>query len=424
MLGSRRIYSVSELTSLLKTTIEQQFANVTIEGEISNLRLYNSGHLYFTIKDSNAVISAVLFANRHGRLAFQPQDGMKVEASGSVSVYPPRGNYQLICEDLQPAGEGALLKMLAERKRRLAAEGLFDSERKQPLPPFPQRVAVVTSPNGAAIRDIIRVTGRRDAGLNLVILPTLVQGAEAGAQIAAQIARADRFQLGEVIIVARGGGSLEDLLPFSDEVVLRAIAAAQTPIISAVGHETDVPLCDLVADLRAATPSEAAERVSYDRVQLQRQVLGLGHEIVARFLERYRFVRLRLQQLDPARLAQDIYTSLQLARLRLENALEQSRTDIQRSLADLRHRLELAASTISAASPQATLQRGYAIVTHAGGLLTDAAQAQPDEPLKIRFAASLLHAHTLSNDNYRQTIEPTTEIETIFEKHKEENRNG
>ena len=418
--SARKVYSVSELTNLLKTAIEQQFGAITIAGEISNMRLYSSGHLYFTLKDRNAIISAVLFANRRSWLNFQPQDGMYVEASGNLSLYAPRGTYQLICEDLQLAGEGEILKMLAERKRRLEGEGLFDTERKRPLPRFPRQVAVVTSPNGAVIRDIIRVIGRRDTSLNIVILPTLVQGNEAGKNIAARIRQADHFRLGDVIIVARGGGSLEDLLPFSEEGVLRAIAASGLPVISAVGHETDVPLCDLVADLRAATPSEAAERVSSDQAQLRRTILGLGHEIIARFLERYRRLRRQLQQLTPQLLAQYVNTSLQLARLRLESAVEQLNGDVRHSLDEVRHRLELSVATIRAASPWATLQRGYAIVRGEGDrLLTDAFQARPNEPLTIHFAASLLRARSLTSD-YKQTID--TKTETEFKE--DDNHNG
>ena len=218
------LFSVAQITRLIKGTLEERFPLVREEGEISNFRPSSTGHYYFTLKDSEAVISAVMLKGRINLLGFKPEDGQKVIAPGRVSVYPQRGTYQILCDSLELAGEGALLALLEERKKRLAREGLFDEARKKPLPLFPARIAVVTSPTGAALRDILNILQRRNAGTNLVILPTPVQGEGAGEKIAKQIERANLYALGDVIIVGRGGGSIEDLLPFSEEVVVRAVA--------------------------------------------------------------------------------------------------------------------------------------------------------------------------------------------------------
>ena len=254
-----KTYSVYEITAQIKAILEKGFGNVSVEGEISNFRPSSAGHLYFTLKDEKASIQAVMFKGRSRYLSFIPKDGMTVKAEGSISVYEQRGSYQIIIEDMSLAGEGNILKMLEERKRRLAAEGLFDTERKKKLPLFPNRIAVITSPTGAAVRDIINVIKRRNEKTGIVILPAVVQGDEAAPVLIRQLKIADEKKLGDVIIIGRGGGSLEDLLPFSDEGLVRAIADCKTPIISAVGHEIDWALSDFAADMRAPTPSAAAE---------------------------------------------------------------------------------------------------------------------------------------------------------------------
>ena len=256
------ILSVSQLTSRIKDMLEGRFSRITLEGEISNLKPASTGHLYFYLKDEHAVISAVMFKGRMRGLSFTPTDGTLVRANGSISVYAPRGNYQIVVESMELAGTGNILLMLEERKRRLAAEGLFDQDRKRPLPSFPQRVAVVTSPTGAALRDILQIMGRRNPKISVTVLPCQVQGADAAPAIARMIAVANAYKLADVLIVGRGGGSLEDLLPFSEEVVVRAVAESQIPVVSAVGHEIDWALSDLAADMRAPTPSAAAELVS------------------------------------------------------------------------------------------------------------------------------------------------------------------
>ncbi len=389
-----RRFKVSEITELIRMALESQFYDITVEGEISNFRPSSTGHYYFTLKDNEAVISAVMFRNRLSALSFTPADGQMVVASGNVSVYAKRGSYQIIVERMEKSGEGDLLAMLEERKRRLAAEGLFDAQRKRTLPPFPTSVAVVTSPTGAALQDILNVTRRRNAGINIVILPAPVQGEEAAAKIARQIERANWYRLAEVIIVARGGGSLEDLLPFSDELVVRAIAASRIPVISAVGHEIDVSLADLAADLRAPTPSAAAELVSAKRDELLEEVrtleLSMGRAM-RRWVER---VQLLLKGFTPENLERNFRIIVQPFLLGLDDAKEGLLRALSQRLADSRHRIELLSSELAASSPLEILKRGYAVVTdrESGSLITSAAQTAQGKSIRVRLHAGRLEA--------------------------------
>ena len=303
-----------------------------------------------------------MFRNKLQKLNFLPQDGMKVIAGGEISVYPQRGSYQLICETLERSGEGDILAMLEERKKRLAAEGLFDASRKKPLPLFPRRVAVVTSPTGAAIRDILQVLRRRNAGIDIVILPTPVQGEEADTYIAAQIQRANRYNLGDVIIVGRGGGSLEDLLPFSSEAVVRAIAESKIPVISAVGHEIDTSLSDFAADIRAPTPSAAAEIVSRGREELLHRVVSLKEALLGEMKHRIEKIHMVLQQFTPETLERNIKNLLQPYYFRLDDAKEWVLLGFRRMIDEARHRFELSLSQVQAHSPLETLKKGYSIV--------------------------------------------------------------
>ncbi len=382
-----RPYKVSEITSLIKSTLEGSFPAVSVEGEISNFRPSSTGHLYFTLKDRDAMLQAVMFRNRALSLGFAPEDGMLVVARGSISVYARRGSYQIICESLDLAGQGEILVMLEERKRRLAMEGLFDSERKKPIPLLPSSIAVVTSPTGAAIRDILNVIGRRNSGVDVVILPAPVQGDEAAPIIARQIRTADRFRLGDVIIVSRGGGSLEDLLPFSDEEVVRAVAACETPVISAVGHEIDIALTDLAADLRAPTPSAAAEIVSARRDELRMRILELGRSIGRTFTDRVERARLLLRQFTPDALERSFRIIVQPLLLRLDDAKESVLDAMERRVTESRHRLSLAAQALEACSPFEVLKRGYAMVYRPedGRIITAPEAVQVDERISVRF---------------------------------------
>ncbi len=383
-----KVFQVSEITELIKGVLEDGFSGVVVEGEISNWRPAGSGHVYFTLKDRQAMLQAVLFRGRASRLDFAPADGMLVRAEGSLSVYAARGQYQLVCENLVRAGQGDILALLEERKRRLAAEGLFDPERKRPLPRFPETVAVVTSPTGAAIRDILNVLGRRNAGIRVIVLPAAVQGADAPAEISRQIRTANRYRMAEVLIVGRGGGSLEDLLAFSDEEVVRAVAESGIPVISAVGHEIDWALTDFAADLRAPTPSAAAELVSESRGRLAETAASLGSaltEEVRRRLERTRAV---ISQFDPESLELRFRRVLQPRLQRFDDLKEDLVLGMRDSLVRSRHRFDLASLSLNSASPQAVLERGYAVVRRAdtGKAVRDSRELCPRDRVTLQFA--------------------------------------
>jgi exodeoxyribonuclease VII large subunit len=257
----RRVWSVSELSARIRGELESTFAEVWVEGEVSNGRVWNTGHLYFTLKDARAQIKGVMFRSTLRYLKFKVEDGLDVIARGKVSVYEPKGEYQFVCEHMEPRGLGPLQLAFDQLKKKLAAEGLFDAARKRPLPALPRRIGVVTSADGAALRDIVRVLRRRHPNAHVVIAPSRVQGQGSAGEIVRALRQITRVEGVDVVIVGRGGGSLEDLWAFNDEVVARAIAAAPVPVISAVGHETDFTIADFVADLRAPTPSAAAEMV-------------------------------------------------------------------------------------------------------------------------------------------------------------------
>jgi exodeoxyribonuclease VII large subunit len=389
-----RIYTVSEITQLIKGTLEESYPRIAVQGEISNFRPSGAGHWYFSLKDNDSMISLVMFRTRAEAVRFAPADGMLVKAVGGISVYARRGNYQLICDSLAQAGAGDILAALEELKRRLAAEGLFDLDRKRPLPLYPSRVAVVTSPTGAAVRDILRVLRRRSAGIDVVIVPTLVQGDGADRQIARAIAAAVRWRLGDVIIVGRGGGSLEDLLPFSSEVVVRAIASCPIPVISAVGHETDVSLSDLAADVRAPTPSAAAEMVAASREDLLARVRAARSSLESGLSQRVQRVRLLLDQFTPANLERNVRFLLQPFAQRLDDTRDELSRLVRQSVTSQRHRYELAARELASYSPLAILGRGYAVVTHdrSHHVLLSTDSVQRGDTVSVRLARGGLRA--------------------------------
>jgi exodeoxyribonuclease VII large subunit len=386
MAGEQK-FTVSEITDLIRRKLEAAFPRVLVEGEISNCRPASSGHLYFTLKDGGAVIQAVMFRAKQRGLGFEPRDGMLVRVRGNVSVYPQRGNYQIICEEMELAGTGDILAMLEERKRKLAAEGLFDEDRKRPIPRLPGTVGVVSSPTGAAVRDILNVLGRRAAGARVVILPTLVQGAGAAEGIAARIAQASRWGLADVLIVGRGGGALEDLLPFSEEAVVRAVAASGIPVISAVGHETDWALSDFAADLRAPTPSAAAELVSENREEALLRVRELGGELGRIVRNRIERIRLLAKPFSLEDLEYRFRGILQPRLLRFDDAKEELIGALRDRTGELRRRLELVRAGLEAASPLAILERGFSVTTNrlTGKLLRRAGEVKAGDPLSIRL---------------------------------------
>ena len=294
----RRILTVSELTTEVRTLLEDRFFEIWVEGELSNCRVWNTGHLYFTLKDANAQIKGVMFRSSLRLLRFKPQDGLRVVARGRISVYDPKGEYQIVCEHLEPEGLGALQLAFDQLKQRLAAEGLFDQARKRPLPALPRKIGIVTSLDGAAVRDIINVLRRRYANAHLVIRPTRVQGDGAALDIARGLRAIAKVKGVDVILVGRGGGSIEDLWSFNQEVVARAIAGSPVPVISAVGHETDVTIADFVADLRAPTPSAAAEMVVARKDEFVARIDRLVRGVQAAMSMRTHRLESKLRALD------------------------------------------------------------------------------------------------------------------------------
>ncbi|HEY9054799.1 MAG TPA: exodeoxyribonuclease VII large subunit, partial [Rectinemataceae bacterium] len=356
------ILSVSALTRLIKGNLEASFPSVTVEGEISGYKLASSGHLYFSLKDRDALIQAVMFKYRASFLDFSPMDGQKVVARGGLSLYPARGQYQLIVQSMRASGLGDILAMIEERKKRLAAEGLFDSERKRPLPRRPSKVGVVTSPTGAAVRDILNVLSRRNSGIDILILPAAVQGAGAAETIAARIRQANAMGGIDVLIVGRGGGSPEDLLAFSDEEVVRAIASSSIPVISAVGHEIDWALSDYAADLRAPTPSAAAEMVAESSLALRKEVDLHERTLATSVLARLDYVRTGIEIFS----REDVEVRFQRLFMPLSRRFDEARECLASAAASAllqrEHRIELATASLELANPQSVLERGYSIV--------------------------------------------------------------
>lgn len=380
------IYSVSELTTSIKEVLEAGFSWIAVEGEVSNFRPSARGHMYFSLKDDQAVLSCVMFRGNLQHVDFTPQDGDVLEVQGSVGVYPPRGNYQLIVRSMTRAGTGRILALLEERKRQFAEEGLF--HRKRPLPRLPRRVAVVTSSTGAAIRDILQVIRRRAAPLDTRIIPATVQGATAADEVSRGIRYADRHGVADVIIVARGGGSLEDLLPFSDERVIRAIAESETPVISAVGHEVDWALSDFAADYRAPTPSAAAEIVSEGASEVIGRIERAGTSLVRDFLTRLSTLRGRRDRVSEAELRYRFRNLLQPWYQRFDEAHQSIQDRMASLLEKKRNQLALARERVDGASPYRALQRGYAVVRSLDGgtIITRASETAPGDRLKLQFS--------------------------------------
>ena len=359
--------TVSELTSLIKNTLEGSFFGLTVEGEISGFRPASTGHWYFSLKDQNAVISCTMWRSTIPRVAFKPKDGLKVVVTGSISVFEPRGTYQIICTSMKIAGEGDILAMLEERKRRYDSLGYFDPDKKKPIPRRPGRVAVITSPTGAALQDILQITGRRNRGLDIIILPAIVQGADAAASIAARIKEVNDFLLADVMIVGRGGGSIEDLLPFSEECVIEAIHQSRIPVISAVGHEIDWAISDYVADLRAPTPSAAAELVCESVIDQMETVNQLRADMNEAVLSKLNTIKLRLASFSRENAKFQLDGRLNTQRLRLDSLSTDMKHSMQTLLSQRKSRAELLRHKIEALSPLAVLQRGYSIVTDRNG---------------------------------------------------------
>jgi exodeoxyribonuclease VII large subunit len=440
----RKIWGVAELTARISGLLSAQFANLWVEGEVSNFRPAQSGHLYFTLKDAKAQVKCVCFRSQAMRLKFRPEDGLKVIVRGSISVYEPRGEYQIYVEHLEPSGVGGLQLAFEQLKQRLEAEGLFDPGRKKPLPLLPSRIGVVTSPSGAAVRDIIRILRRRFPNLHLIVYPVRVQGEGAAEEIAAALKYFSRKQSVDVILLGRGGGSIEDLWAFNEEVVARAMAACTIPIVSGVGHETDFTIADFVADVRASTPSAAAEIVVKSRQEFQRHLLELEHKISQRMryvLLEYRhrlkdltthigfrrledLLRRHRQQADEltARLGAalqgrierlrhrytiaatrissfDLRAQIRTLGLRLLQRSAELGVRVERLLVGKIQRLETLRVLLDERSPLRVLQRGYAICTDAAGNVVSAAdQVEVGGEVKVQLARGRLGAEVRTRE--------------------------
>ena len=389
----RRVVSVSELTAALRDLVESRFAEVWVEGELSGARVWNTGHLYFTLKDAHAQVKGVMFRSALQRLRFKPGDGVHVVARGRLSVYEPRGEYQLVCEHMEPRGLGALQLAYEQLRTRLAAEGLFDQARKRPLPALPRRIGVVTSLEGAALRDIIRVLRRRYPNAHVIVAPARVQGEGAARDIARALRQITRIEGVDVVIAGRGGGSIEDLWAFNEEAVARAIAASPVPVISAVGHETDVTIADFVADLRAPTPSAAAEIVVRRKDEFAGHIDALARRAASGLRARMQRLAGRLHQLQarpafagvPARIAMRHRHVAELAAaLRRAAGVE---------AAERRRRVGQLTQSLTAHHPQQRLARGRAVLAaHDRRLAAAMATRRHAAETRLREAAAHLHA--------------------------------
>ena len=392
--GNREVLTVSALNRLVRQLIEDALGTLWVEGEISNLARPSSGHIYFSLKDATAQVRCAMFRQSTRRLGFEPDNGLQVLVRARVGLYEPRGEYQLVVEHMEPAGAGALRQRFEALKAKLAAEGLFDPERKRPLPRVPQRIGVITSPTGAALRDVLIALRRRLPAVEVLIYPTSVQGEKAAPEIVAALARASSRAECDLLILTRGGGSLEDLWPFNEEIVARAIVASTIPVISGVGHETDFTIADFVADLRAPTPSQAAELAVPDGMTYLGRLAGVGASL-ERFLRR----RLRDEQrlLDtllhrlgrthPGVIVRDRQQRLDEIETRLKRAIRQAMQAIVT-------RAKLIERGLESLSPLATLQRGYAIVCRAddGTLVTRSEQVRKGARIDVRLASGGLDA--------------------------------
>jgi len=428
---TRKAWTVSELTAKIRDLLAKNFTDITVQGEISNCREAQSGHIYFTLRDDRAQVRCVFFKQQQRGIKFRPEDGLQMTVRGSLSVYETRGEYQIYVENLEPIGLGALQLAFEQLKKRLEAEGLFDSARKKPLPLLPSRIGIITSPRGAAVRDVVRILTRRFPNVHLTVYPVRVQGEGSAEEIVKALKLFNTRKIVDVLIVARGGGSMEDLWAFNEEIVARAIFASEIPVISGVGHETDFTIADFVADVRASTPSAAAELVVQTRAQFDKHIADLRetlaglvryrllelsrrvHELSARrgFRRPLDLLRQQRQRADEmtsrlalglrARLVQsrkrftaahlriasfDFRVKIAAFRLRLERRAAELGVRIERLLRAKRNRLEKLALQLQERSPLRVLERGYAIATDAAGnLLRDAAQVALDDAVTIQL---------------------------------------
>lgn len=391
----RQIVEVSQVNEYIKSMLDRDgfLSGLCVRGEISNYKVYPSGHHYFTLKDSGGAIRCVMFKGSAMRLRFRPENGMKVLAAGRVTVFPRDGAYQLYCESLTPDGVGDLYVAFEQLKAKLLAQGLFDPNHKKPLPAYPHRIAIITSSAGAAVHDMLRILGKRYPLAKVMLLPVRVQGAEAPAEIVGAIRYANRWQLADVIITGRGGGSMEDLWAFNDERVAQAIYASEIPVISAVGHEPDVTISDFVADLRAATPSNAAELVAPDQAELRERIGSLQSRMAHCMTRQLNLSRQRLDSVKEKRVLQSPLNYLQDKRLLLDYHQKQLSACAQRLLAAKKQHFIRLTAGLEAMSPLKVLARGYSMTRDKNGkVVTNAASLQTGDAITVTLQTGELEA--------------------------------
>lgn len=392
--NAARVYTVSELNASVKNLLEKNIASLWVSGEISNLAQPSSGHMYFSLKDATAQVRCAMFRNQNNQAELKIKNGMQVVAQARVSLYELRGDYQLIVHNLQAAGVGVLQQKFLALKERLQKEGLFASEHKKPLPKLPRCIGVITSPTGAAIRDVLSVLKRRCALVPVIIYPTAVQGDEAAKQIVRAIATANARRECDVLIITRGGGSIEDLWPFNEEIVARAIFSSSIPTISAVGHEIDFTIADFVADLRAPTPSAAAELIVPNMLEKIETIKTYQRRLLC-------FMQSKIQHLKAlfsanANRLQHPQRKLQQQQQHVDELGERLKFVWQNLLQRWHHRIDKAYGTLNALSPLATLQRGYAIVKQGNDIVKDASSMHPGNKVDVFLAKGALECDVTS----------------------------
>ena len=406
--SSERLMTVSELTGRVRVTLQDEFAEVGLVGEITGLARPRSGHVYFSLKDDSAQIRAVIWKAAAGRLTFDLENGLAVRAWGSLEVYAPRGEYQVIVRAIEPEGIGALDLAFRQTVARLQAEGLFDPDRKRPLPAYPSRIVVVSSPTGAAVRDFVQVASRRWPAAEILIAPARVQGRGAAEEIAAAVALANRVAGADFVVLARGGGSLEDLWAFNEEVVARAIFASGLPVVSAIGHEVDVTVSDLVADVRALTPTDAAARCVPDGDEVRMGLDALGARMARALAEPIGRARLRLSAIED-RASRAVTLRLERARADLVRLRERAECAIKSDLAHRGESVAKIAAQIDALSPLKVLGRGYSLTLKSDGatVLRSAGDVEPGDEIRTRLASGTVVSRVVAANNESQAASPS-----------------
>lgn len=383
----KRIYSISEITREIKQILESAFPPIWLEGEISNFKRHSSGHLYFVLKDEKAQIPAVMWRSYNSRLFFTPQDGMKVLANGNITVYERRGSYQFEVVQLQPAGIGELQLAFEQLKQKLREEGLFAPERKKPIPPYPERIGIVTSPTGAAIQDMLSVLRRRFPGIQLILAPVRVQGEGAAEEIARAIADFNAYGKVDLLIIGRGGGSLEDLWPFNEEIVARAIFASEIPVISAVGHEVDFSIADFVADLRAPTPSAAAELAVKNQTELQEFFRSSIAGMYRGIREQIAYYKEKVNHLQNSYALKKPSDVIRQYQQRLDELTKSMELQYQYLMDSRKQQINSLRKQLISLSPQSILNRGYSLCFREedGKLVKTSDDVQVADKIRVQF---------------------------------------